>query len=183
MIRVIDGEPLPVPSPSCEFRQSGRYRAAVHRDAVRLDGRRRLLPGHAGAAARLIGDRRHHRGADLAHSRVFSHSRIALGALGFVIGFIADLFAAMAPGTRSSRGGSWSSGSSWRRLEQRLVVQRQRRLQRRRWQFWRRRRLGELVAVMSIKRIARHLVQHHWRAKQIFPPSRARPHRAGDQAG
>ena len=23
---------------------------------------------------------------------------------------------------------------------------------------------------MSIKRIARHLVQHHWRAKQIFPP-------------
>jgi uncharacterized membrane protein len=24
---------------------------------------------------------------------------------------------------------------------------------------------------MSIKRIARHLVQHHWRAKQIFPPN------------
>src|SRR6187399_3006704 len=24
---------------------------------------------------------------------------------------------------------------------------------------------------MSIKRIARHLVQHHWRAKQIFPPA------------
>ena len=23
---------------------------------------------------------------------------------------------------------------------------------------------------MSIKRIARHLVQHHWRAKQVFPP-------------
>ncbi len=23
---------------------------------------------------------------------------------------------------------------------------------------------------MSIKRIARHLVQHHWRARQIFPP-------------
>ncbi|APO56220.1 TPM domain-containing protein [Bradyrhizobium diazoefficiens] len=23
---------------------------------------------------------------------------------------------------------------------------------------------------MSIKRIARHLVQHHWRAKRIFPP-------------
>ena len=23
---------------------------------------------------------------------------------------------------------------------------------------------------MGIKRIARHLVQHHWRAKQIFPP-------------
>ncbi|WP_298243286.1 TPM domain-containing protein [uncultured Bradyrhizobium sp.] len=24
---------------------------------------------------------------------------------------------------------------------------------------------------MSIKRIARHLVQHHWRARQIFPPA------------
>lgn len=24
---------------------------------------------------------------------------------------------------------------------------------------------------MGIKRIARHLVQHHWRAKQIFPPA------------
>lgn len=24
---------------------------------------------------------------------------------------------------------------------------------------------------MSIKRIARHLVQHHWRAKQVFPPN------------
>jgi uncharacterized membrane protein len=24
---------------------------------------------------------------------------------------------------------------------------------------------------MSIRRIARHLVQHHWRAKQVFPPA------------
>jgi len=37
---------------------------------------------------------------------------LALGALGFVIGFIADLFAAMGPSSGSSRRGSWSSGSS-----------------------------------------------------------------------
>ncbi|MEQ1359220.1 hypothetical protein ABLW26_23330, partial [Salmonella enterica] len=37
---------------------------------------------------------------------------LALGALGFVIGFVADLFSAVTPGTGRSRGGSWSSGSS-----------------------------------------------------------------------
>ena len=37
---------------------------------------------------------------------------LALGGLGFIIGFIADLFSAITPGTGRSRGGSWSSGSS-----------------------------------------------------------------------
>jgi len=36
----------------------------------------------------------------------------AVGVLGFIIGFVADLFSAITPGTGRSRGGSWSSGSS-----------------------------------------------------------------------
>jgi uncharacterized protein len=36
----------------------------------------------------------------------------AVGILGFIVGFIADLFSAITPGTGGSRDGSWSSGSS-----------------------------------------------------------------------
>ncbi|QDF42112.2 YgcG family protein [Bradyrhizobium symbiodeficiens] len=111
MMRVIDGEPLPVPSPSVNFGSlddlaplfivtlfvsvgvGGAFRAALGR----LLGS--LVTGGVIAALTwfILGS------AGLA---------LALGGLGFVIGFIADLFSAITPGTGRSRGGSWSSGSS-----------------------------------------------------------------------
>src|SRR6202521_1325001 len=50
--------------------------------------------------------------------------------------------------------------------------ERQRRVFRRRRQFWRRRRFRKLVELetMGIKRIGKHLLEHHWRARRIFPP-------------
>src|SRR6202051_1087944 len=50
--------------------------------------------------------------------------------------------------------------------------ERQRRVFRRRRQFWRRRRVGKLVELetMGIKRIGKHLLEHHWRARRIFTP-------------
>ncbi|UPJ57723.1 YgcG family protein [Bradyrhizobium sp. 192] len=111
MMRVIDGEPLPVPSPTVNFGSlddlaplfivtlfvsvgvGGAFRAALGR----LLGS--LVTGGVIAALTgfILGS------AGLA---------LALGGLGFVIGFIADLFSAITPGTGRSRGGSWSSGSS-----------------------------------------------------------------------
>nr|AWM05630.1 hypothetical protein CIT39_03615 [Bradyrhizobium symbiodeficiens] len=111
MMRVIDGEPLPVPSPSVNFGSlddlaplfivtlfvsvgvGGAFRAALGR----LLGS--LVTGGVIAALTwfILGS------AGLA---------LTLGGLGFVIGFIADLFSAITPGTGRSRGGSWSSGSS-----------------------------------------------------------------------
>jgi uncharacterized protein len=111
MIRVIDGEPLPVPSPTVSFGSlddlapvflvtlfasigvGGFFRAILGR----LLGS--LVTGGiiAGLAWFILGS------LGLA---------LALGALGFVIGFVADLFSAVTPGTGRSRGGSWSSGSS-----------------------------------------------------------------------
>ncbi|WP_275199596.1 YgcG family protein [Bradyrhizobium sp. CSA207] len=111
MIRVINGEPLPVPSPSVNFGNlddlgplfivtlfaslgvGGFFRAALGRLLGSL-----VTGGIIAALSWLIL-------GSLALA-------LALGALGFVIGFIADLFSAMAPGTTSSRRGSWSSGSS-----------------------------------------------------------------------
>ena len=34
---------------------------------------------------------------------------------------------------------------------------------------------------MGIKRIGKHLIEHHWRARRMFPPARAGGDRAGDQ--
>ncbi|WP_339037183.1 YgcG family protein [Bradyrhizobium symbiodeficiens] len=111
MMRVIDGEPLPVPSPSVNFGSlddlaplfivtlfvsvgvGGAFRAALGRLLGSL-----VTGGVIGALTWFILG-----SAGLA---------LALGGLGFVIGFIADLFSAITPGTGRSRGGSWSSGSS-----------------------------------------------------------------------
>ncbi|KYK47893.1 TPM domain-containing protein [Bradyrhizobium diversitatis] len=112
MIRVIDGEPLPVPSRSVNFAHNlddlaplfivtlfasigvgGFFRAVFGRLLGSL-----AVGGIVAALTWLI-------------LGSFALA-MALGALGFVIGFVADLFSAMAPGTGRSRGGSWSSGSS-----------------------------------------------------------------------
>jgi uncharacterized protein len=111
MIRVIDGEPLPVPVPSVNFGNlddlaplfivtlfaslgvGGFFRAVLGR----LLGS--LVTGGvvAGLTWLILGS------LTLA---------MALGVVGFIIGFIADLFSAMAPSSGSSRRGSWSGGSS-----------------------------------------------------------------------
>ncbi|MBR0988847.1 TPM domain-containing protein [Bradyrhizobium liaoningense] len=111
MIRVIDGEPLPVPSPTVNFGNlddlapifivtlfasigvGGFFRAMLGR----LLGS--LVTGGiiAGLTWLILGS--------------FALA-MAVGVLGFIIGFVADLFSAITPGTGRSRGGSWSSGSS-----------------------------------------------------------------------
>ncbi|UPK25901.1 TPM domain-containing protein [Bradyrhizobium sp. 195] len=111
MIRVIDGEPLPVPSPTVNFGNlddlapifivtlfasigvGGVFRAVLGR----LLGS--LVTGGiiAGLTWLILGS--------------FALA-MAVGVLGFIIGFVADLFSAITPGTGRSRGGSWSSGSS-----------------------------------------------------------------------
>ncbi|MHC4049806.1 TPM domain-containing protein [Bradyrhizobium sp. 25ACV] len=111
MIRVIDGEPLPVPSPTVNFGNlddlapifivtllasigvGGFFRAMLGR----LLGS--LVTGGiiAGLTWLILGS--------------FALA-MAVGALGFIIGFVADLFSAITPGTGRSRGGAWSSGSS-----------------------------------------------------------------------
>ncbi|GMO33489.1 TPM domain-containing protein [Bradyrhizobium sp. TM233] len=111
MVRVIDGEPLPVPSPTVNFGNlddlapifivtlfasigvGGFFRAMLGR----LLGS--LVTGGiiAGLTWLILGS--------------FALA-MAVGALGFIIGFVADLFSAITPGTGRSRGGSWSSGSS-----------------------------------------------------------------------
>ncbi|WP_035695610.1 TPM domain-containing protein [Bradyrhizobium liaoningense] len=111
MIRVVDGEPLPVPSPTVHFGNlddlaplfivtlfasigvGGFFRAALGRLLGSL-----VTGGIIAALTWLI----------LGSAALAA----ALGALGFIIGFVADLFSAMTPGTGRSRGSSWSSGSS-----------------------------------------------------------------------
>ncbi|MHB0769773.1 TPM domain-containing protein [Bradyrhizobium sp. 5.13L] len=111
MIRVIDGEPLPVPSPTVHFGNlddlaplfivtlfasigvGGFFRAVLGRllGSLTTGGIIAALTWLILGSAALAG---------------------ALGVLGFIIGFVADLFSAITPGTGRSRGGSWSSGSS-----------------------------------------------------------------------
>ncbi|WP_448041218.1 TPM domain-containing protein [Bradyrhizobium liaoningense] len=111
MMRVIDGEPLPSPSRSANFAHNlddlmpvfavalfasigvgGFFRAILGRLLGSL-----VTGGIIAAVTWLI----------LGSAAIAA----AVGVLGFVIGFIADLFSAMGPGTRSSRGSSWSGGS------------------------------------------------------------------------
>ncbi|UQD71920.1 YgcG family protein [Bradyrhizobium japonicum] len=111
MMRVIDGEPLPVPSPTVNFGNLDDFAPlfiVTLFAAIGVGGFFRAMLG------RLLGS--------LATGGIIAALTwlilgsfaiaLALGALGFVIGFIADLFAAMAPSSGPSRGGSWSSGSS-----------------------------------------------------------------------
>ncbi|WP_165406083.1 TPM domain-containing protein [Bradyrhizobium genosp. SA-3] len=111
MIRVIDGEPLPVPSPTVSF---GHLDDLAPVFIVTLFASIGIGGFFRAMLGRLLGS--------LATGGIIAALTwlilgslalaIGLGVLGFIIGFIADLFSAMGPVTRSSRGGSWSSGSS-----------------------------------------------------------------------
>ncbi|WP_431201429.1 TPM domain-containing protein [Bradyrhizobium betae] len=111
MIRVIDGEPLPVPSPTVNF---GNLDDLAPLFIVTLFASLGVGGFFRAMLGRLVGSLA--TGGVIAVLSWFilgSFSiALALGALGFVIGFIADLFAAMGPSSGSSRRGSWSSGSS-----------------------------------------------------------------------
>ncbi|MFK4605859.1 uncharacterized protein ABIF57_005311 [Bradyrhizobium diazoefficiens] len=111
MIRVIDGEPLPVPSPSVNFGNLddiGPLFFVTVFASIGVGGFFRAMLG------RLLGS--------LATGGIIAALTwlilgsfglaMVLGVAGFIIGFIADVVSAMGPSTGSSRRGSWSSGSS-----------------------------------------------------------------------
>ncbi|MCS3762295.1 TPM domain-containing protein [Bradyrhizobium centrosematis] len=111
MIRVIDGEPLPVPSPTVNFGNLDDLAPLAIVTlfvSVGIGGAFRAMLG------RLLGSLV--TGGIIATLTWFILGSfglaLALGGLGFIIGFIADLFSAITPGTGRSRGGAWSSGSS-----------------------------------------------------------------------
>ena len=111
MMRVIDGEPLPVPSPTVNFGSLDDLAPLAIVTlfvSVGIGGAFRAMLG------RLLGSLA--TGGIIAMLTWFILGSfalaLALGVLGFIIGFIADLFSAITPGTGRSRGGSWSSGSS-----------------------------------------------------------------------
>ena len=111
MMRVIDGEPLPSPSRSVNFAHNLDDLAPVFAVAlfasIGVGGFFRAILG------RLLGSLV--TGGIIAALTWFILGSAALaaavGVLGFIIGFVADLFSAITPGTGRSRGG-WSSGSS-----------------------------------------------------------------------
>lgn len=111
MIRVIDGEPLPVPTPTVNFGNLddiGPLFIVTLFASIGVGGFIRAMLGRllgSLATGGII--------AALAWLILGSFAlAMALGVMGFIIGFIADLFSAMGPSMRSSRGGAWSSGSS-----------------------------------------------------------------------
>ncbi|MCP3371231.1 TPM domain-containing protein [Bradyrhizobium cajani] len=111
MIRVIDGEPLPVPSPTVNF---GNLDDLAPLFIVTLFASIGVGGFFRAMLGRLLGSLATG-GIIAALSWLILGSfalALALGALGFIIGFIADLFSAMGPSRGSSRGGAWSSGSS-----------------------------------------------------------------------
>ncbi|MBH5372869.1 TPM domain-containing protein [Bradyrhizobium glycinis] len=112
MMRVIDGEPLPSPSRSVNFAHNLDDLAPVFAVAlfasIGVGGFFRAILG------RLLGSLV--TGGIIAAITWLILGSAALaaavGILGFIVGFIADLFSAITPGTGRSHGGSWSSGSS-----------------------------------------------------------------------
>ncbi|MEY9119245.1 putative membrane protein YgcG [Bradyrhizobium diazoefficiens] len=111
MIRVIDGEPLPVPSPSVNFGNLddiGPLFFVTVFASIGVGGFFRAMLG------RLLGSLV--TGGIIAALTWLILGSFALamvlGVAGFIIGFIADVVSAMGPSTGSSRRGSWSSGSS-----------------------------------------------------------------------
>jgi uncharacterized protein len=111
MIRVIGGEPLPVPSPSVNF---GNLDDIAPLFIVTLFASLGVGGFFRAVLGRLIGS--------LATGGIIAvltwlilgsfTLAMVLGVVGFIIGFIADLFSAMGPSSGSSRGGAWSGGSS-----------------------------------------------------------------------
>ncbi|MCK1489252.1 YgcG family protein [Bradyrhizobium sp. 180] len=110
MMRVIDGEPLPVASPTVSF---GHLDDLAPVFLVTLFASIGVGGVFRAMLGRLLGS--------LATGGIIAALTwlilgsftlaVAVGVLGFIIGFIADLFSAMGPSTGWSRGGSWSSGS------------------------------------------------------------------------
>ncbi|MCK1722489.1 YgcG family protein [Bradyrhizobium sp. 141] len=111
MIGVIDGEPLPVPSPTVNF---GNLDDLAPIFIVTLFASIGVGGFFRAMLGRLLGSLL--TGGIIAAITWFILGSAALaaavGLLGFIIGFVADLFSAITPGTGRSRGGSWSSGSS-----------------------------------------------------------------------
>ncbi|MET4766801.1 uncharacterized protein ABH975_001616 [Bradyrhizobium ottawaense] len=111
MMRVIDGEPLPVPSPTVNF---GSLDDLAPLFIVTLFVSVGIGGAFRAALGRLLGS--FVTGGIIAALTWFILGSfalaLALGGLGFTIGFVADLFSVITPGTGRSRGGSWSSGSS-----------------------------------------------------------------------
>ncbi|TQF33709.1 YgcG family protein [Bradyrhizobium sp. UNPA324] len=111
MMRVIDGEPLPVPTPSVNF---GSLDDLAPLFIVTLFVSVGVGGAFRAVLGRLLGSLV--TGGIIATLTWFVLGSfamaLALGGLGFIIGFIADLFSAITPGTGRSRGGSWSSSSS-----------------------------------------------------------------------
>jgi len=108
MMRVVDGEPLPVPSRSVNFANLDDIGPAVPFvlfASLVVGGFLRALLG------RLLGSVATGSVIGLLALLILGSGALALlaGIIGFVLSFIADLFPAS---TGSSRGGSWSGGSS-----------------------------------------------------------------------
>nr|WP_027533681.1 YgcG family protein [Bradyrhizobium sp. WSM3983] len=108
MMRVVDGEPLPVPSRSVNFAnldEIGPLAPVVLFASLVVGGFLRALLG------RLLGSVATGSMIGILALLIIGSAGLALlaGIVGFVLSFIADLFPAS---TGSSRGGSWSSGSS-----------------------------------------------------------------------
>ncbi|MET4261395.1 uncharacterized protein ABIC09_006362 [Bradyrhizobium sp. S3.12.5] len=108
MMRVVDGEPLPVPSRSVNFAnldEIGPLAPVVLFASLVVGGFLRALLG------RLLGSVATGSVIAILALLIIGSAGVALlaGITGFVLSFIADLFPAS---TGSSRGGSWSSGSS-----------------------------------------------------------------------
>ncbi|MEY9282864.1 putative membrane protein YgcG [Bradyrhizobium yuanmingense] len=112
MMRVIDGEPLPSPSRSVNFAHNLDDLAPVF--AVALFASIGVGGFFRAVLGRLLGSLV--TGGIIAAVTWLILGSAALaaavGILGFIVGFIADLFSAITPGTGRSRGGAWSSGSS-----------------------------------------------------------------------
>ncbi|MGX4806798.1 TPM domain-containing protein [Bradyrhizobium guangdongense] len=108
MMRVVDGEPLPVPSRSVNFANLDDIGPAVPFvlfASLVVGGFLRALLG------RLLGSVATGSVIGVLALLILGSGALALlaGIIGFVLSFIADLFPAS---TGSSRGGSWSGGSS-----------------------------------------------------------------------
>ncbi|WP_426423564.1 TPM domain-containing protein [Bradyrhizobium genosp. A] len=108
MMRVVDGEPLPVPSRSVKFAnldEIGPLAPVVLFASLIVGGFLRALLG------RLLGSVATGSVIAILALLIIGSAGWALlaGIVGFVLSFIADLFPAA---TGSSRGGAWSSGSS-----------------------------------------------------------------------
>ncbi len=176
IIGVIDGEPLPAPAPpasrhvgsdSALFQFLNPFNPFTIIFVLLLGGAFRRLFG------RLFGSVA--TGGLIGFLVWFVFGSLILSALAGIIASVFTMFSdaitAPTPSGRG-RGGGWSQRRRQFVVRRRQQFERQRRIQRWRRQFWRRRRVGKLVGTgsMGIRRIGRHLLAHHWRVRRIFTP-------------